>query len=148
MRMKCWCHDPAKEPRPDCPLHGLTTKGFPMTANDQTSAALLPVTDADREAAARLIGETWSFPSQAVHDALSGARDDSPTVQAFARHRLAASPSPLPVQDAELVKAMDRVGIRKLEDNVRHYSGNEASGYAEINRRKAEAWDRIVALLT
>jgi hypothetical protein len=51
--------------------------------------AIIP-TKEDREAAAELILETWSFPEQASFNALDGTADNGPTVQAFARHRVNA----------------------------------------------------------
>lgn len=64
-----------------------------MPANsDPQTAELVPVTQADRDAAAeytRLVG--WS-PND-IAAIRTGARDAMPSVQAFARHRLAPAPA-------------------------------------------------------
>jgi predicted component of type VI protein secretion system len=52
-------------------------------------------------------------------------------------------PSPSTVTDEGLVERLNK--LKRLEDDVRHYSGNEASGYAEIARRKAELFDELAS---
>jgi hypothetical protein len=47
----------------------------------------------------------------------------------------------------QIVRALDLADISKLEDDVQAYHGNEASGRAEIARRKSAAYDQIVNLV-
>lgn len=64
--------------RTDCPLYGLPQKGPAMTdTNNTDGAALLPVTQSDREAAAKLVGEAGCCACLTV------------AAEAFARHRIA-----------------------------------------------------------
>jgi hypothetical protein len=54
-----------------------------------------------------------------------------------------ARPSSSTVTDEGLVERLNK--LKQLEDDVRHYNGNEASGYAEIARRKSEIFDELAS---
>jgi hypothetical protein len=64
-----------------------------MRQDDSTvlKAAMASVIQADREAAASTVPDDGSHVSHMMHDGIvSGRMDDSPLIQAFARHRLQA----------------------------------------------------------
>jgi hypothetical protein len=59
----------------------------------------------------------------------------------------AATITRLTVERDLLRGALDIEGIRKLEDDVQYYSGNESAGRHAILLRKADAWDKAIKAL-
>jgi hypothetical protein len=77
-------------------------------------------------------------------NAISGLFDErSDAEAALAEFRSETRTEPSTVTDEGLVERLNK--LKQLEDDVRHYSGNEASGFAEIARRKAELFDDLAS---
>ena len=79
---KCWCHDPATDPRNDCPIHSPLLR--PMTTPEQSPDVVEQVARALAEALPFLNERSVDHASKAIAAALT-----RPTVTEEAVHRAA-----------------------------------------------------------
>jgi hypothetical protein len=110
---------------------------------------LISATDEDGETPSigKVLAESCAYCHRGVQAHGIGCRPCDGDGWRYFRDQGLPYPEHLPLSAGFLKAVMDVDGIRSLEADVQHYSGNEASGYAEINRRKAAAYDKLLKAL-